>query len=191
MPQHTGPQSTTLHPQTQEVFIKTKLVKPLHGCIYLARRPGQVLPEQEVQPVVARRGAHLIGHNESWATASRLRCIELEFPKDEYTWCNLCIRFLYLCKKKVFKRVLHFLPFFTNMVKLVIQSYPWESCISSKKAFEEVLNLVPFVLILLYLVIEPYAWDSYTFDKKMFFRRYCICFHLSYYSYVTLCMRFL
>ena len=104
---------------------------------------------------------------------------------------TLCMIFLYLCQKKSFKRGIAFSLICTNMVRLVIQSYPWDSCISSKKAFVEVLNLLPFVLILLYLVIEPYAWDSYTSAKKTFFRRYCICFHLPYYGYVTLCMRFL
>ena len=36
------------------------------GCIYLSRRLGQVLPKEEVQPAVARGGAHLIEQTCCW-----------------------------------------------------------------------------------------------------------------------------
>ena len=56
----------SLLPNTQEVLNKTKLTELPQGCIYLARRLGQVLPKEEVQPAVARRGAHLIVQTCCW-----------------------------------------------------------------------------------------------------------------------------
>ena len=67
---HTGLPSTNVHPHThRRIFIKSKPVEQLHGCIYLAQGPGQVLPKEEVQPAVAREGAAPIGQTWSWPTS--------------------------------------------------------------------------------------------------------------------------